>query len=73
MPADFTLIEAAQAAQTGVAVPRPMLATHETWVAGAQLRYAVAADPLRVVHVSVGTANTICAAMNASRENVLIC
>ena len=28
--------------------------------------------PAVMVHVSVGTANMICAAMNASRENVAI-
>ena len=73
---DFApLIEAyAQAAQTGVAVPRPMLATHENLAVAMAHGYGMLSRriPAVMVHVSVGTANTICAAMNASRENVAI-
>src|SRR6478735_1814001 len=55
---DFApIIEAyAEAAQKGVTVPRPILAPHE--------------NPAVMVHVSVGTANMVCPAMNAARENV---
>src|SRR5215831_11806145 len=73
---DFApLIEAyAQAAQRGVAVPRPMLATHENLAVAMAHGYGMLSRriPAVMVHVSVGTANTICAAMNASRENVAI-
>jgi acetolactate synthase-1/2/3 large subunit len=73
---DFApLIEAyAQAAQTGAAVPRPVLATHENLAVTMAHGYAMLSRriPAVMVHVSVGTANMICAAMNASRENVAI-
>src|SRR5262249_1309462 len=73
---DFApLIEAfAQAAQTGGAAPRPMLATHENLAVSMAHGYAMVSRriPAVMVHVSVGTANTVCAAMNAARENVAI-
>ena len=73
---DFApLIEAyAQAAQTGGAVPRPILATHENLAVSMAHGYAMVSRriPAVMVHVSVGTANTICAALNAARENVAI-
>src|SRR5215469_1959380 len=73
---DFApLIEAyARAAQTSVAVPRPMLATHENLAVAMAHGYGMLSRriPAVMVHVSVGTANMICAAMNASRENVAI-
>src|SRR5919198_6233349 len=73
---DFApLIEAyAEAAQTGVSVPRPILATHENLAVSMAHGYGMVSRriPAVMVHVSVGTANTICAAMNASRENVAI-
>jgi acetolactate synthase I/II/III large subunit len=73
---DFApLIEAyAAAAQTGVAVPRPMLATHENLAVSMAHGYGMVSRriPAVMVHVSVGTANMICAAMNAARENVAI-
>src|SRR5712691_3694071 len=73
---DFApLIEAySQAAQTGVAVPRPILATHENLAVAMAHGYAMVSRriPAVMVHVSVGTANMICAAMNAARENVAI-
>jgi acetolactate synthase I/II/III large subunit len=73
---DFApLIEAyAQAAQTGGAVPRPMLATHENLAVTMAHGYGMVSRriPAVMVHVSVGTANTICAALNAARENVAI-
>jgi acetolactate synthase-1/2/3 large subunit len=71
---DFApLIEAyAGAAQTGVAVPRPILATHENLAVAMAHGYGMLSRriPAVMVHVSVGTANMICAAMNAARENV---
>jgi acetolactate synthase-1/2/3 large subunit len=73
---DFApLIEAySQAAQTGVPVPRPILATHENLAVSMAHGYGMVSRriPAVMVHVSVGTANMICAAMNASRENVAI-
>src|SRR5215470_14485470 len=73
---DFApLIDAfAQAAQTGGAAPRPMLATHENLAVSMAHGYAMVSRriPAVMVHVSVGTANTVCAAMNAARENVAI-
>src|ERR1700674_3509061 len=73
---DFApLIEAyAVAAQTGVAVPRPMLATHENLAVSMAHGYGMVSRriPAVMVHVSVGTANMVCAAMNAARENVAI-
>jgi acetolactate synthase-1/2/3 large subunit len=73
---DFApLIEAyAQAAETGVAVPRPVLATHENLAVTMAHGYGMVSRriPAVMVHVSVGTANMICAAMNAARENVAI-
>src|ERR1700704_3116588 len=73
---DFApLIEAySQAAQTGVAVPRPILAAHENLAVSMAHGYGMLSrrNPAVMVHVSVGTANMICAAMNAARENVAI-
>jgi acetolactate synthase I/II/III large subunit len=73
---DFApLIEAyAQAAQDGIAVPRPILATHENLAVAMAHGYAMVSRriPAVMAHVSVGTANMICAAMNAARENVAI-
>src|ERR1700730_1473187 len=73
---DFApLIEAyARSAQTGVAVPRPMLATHENLAVSMAHGYGMVSRriPAVMVHVSVGTANMICAALNAARENVAI-
>ena len=73
---DFApLIEAyAQAAQTGTAVPRPILATHENLAVAMAHGYGMVSRriPAVMVHVSVGTANMVCAALNAARENVAI-
>ena len=73
---DFApLIEAyAQAAQTGNSVPRPILATHENLAVSMAHGYAMLSRriPVVMVHVSVGTANMVCAAINAARENVAI-
>jgi acetolactate synthase-1/2/3 large subunit len=71
---DFApVIEAyVQAAQRGVPVPRPILAAHENLAVAMAHGYAMIARkvPAVMVHVSVGTANMACAAMNAARENV---
>src|ERR1700680_266282 len=73
---DFApLIEAyAAAAQTGIAVPRPILATHENLAVAMAHGYGMVSRriPAVMAHVSVGTANMICAALNAARENVAI-
>ena len=73
---DFApIIEAyAEAMQNGTPVPRPILAAHENTAVTMAHGYAMLSRkmPAVMVHVSVGTANMICAAMNASRENVAI-
>ena len=73
---DFTpIIEAyARIAQSGVAVPRPIVATHENLAVTMAHGYGMVSRriPAVMAHVSVGTANMICAAMNAARENVAI-
>src|ERR1700739_4684867 len=73
---DFApLIEAyAQVSQTGGAAPRPMLATHENLAVTMSHGYAMVSRriPAVMVHVSVGTANMVCGAINAARENVAI-
>src|SRR5262245_15773467 len=73
---DFTpIIEAyARTTQSGVAVPRPIVATHENLAVTMAHGYGMVSRriPAVMAHVSVGTANMICAAMNAARENVAI-
>ena len=73
---DFTpIIEAyARMAQSGVAAPRPIVATHENLAVTMAHGYGMVSRriPAVMAHVSVGTANMICAALNAARENVAI-
>src|SRR5262245_14614797 len=73
---DFTpIIEAyARKAQSGAVFPRPILATHENVAVTMAHGYGMVSRriPAVMAHVSVGTANMICAAMNAARENVAI-
>jgi acetolactate synthase-1/2/3 large subunit len=73
---DFTpIIEAyAGMAQSGEAFPRPIVATHENLAVTMAHGYGMVSRriPAVMAHVSVGTANMICAAMNAARENVAI-
>src|SRR5580704_15854397 len=73
---DFApIVEAyAEAARTGAPAPQPMLAAHENLAVSMAHGYAMVSRriPAVMVHVSVGTANMICAAMNAARENVAI-
>ena len=54
--------------------PEPILATHENLAIGmAHGAYLVTGKPQAVmVHVSVGTANTICGLMNAARDRIPI-
>ncbi len=71
---DFApLVEAfAKAARTGRAVPQPVLATHENLAFSMAHGYAMVSRrvPAVMVHVSVGTANGICGALNAARDNI---
>jgi len=73
---DFApIVEAyAEAEQQGTKVPAPILATHENLAVSMAHGYAMVTRkiPAVMVHVSVGTANMICGAMNAARENVAI-
>jgi acetolactate synthase-1/2/3 large subunit len=73
---DFApIVEAyAEAAQNGMPVPRPILAAHENIAVSMAHGYAMLSRkvPAVMVHVSVGTANMICPAMNAARENVAL-
>jgi acetolactate synthase I/II/III large subunit len=71
---DFApLVEAfAKAARTGMPVPKPVIATHENLALSMAHGWAMVTGrvPAVMVHVSVGTANGVCAAFNAARENV---
>src|SRR5690242_19630606 len=71
---DFApLVEAfAKSARTGTPVPKPVLATHENLAFSMAHGYAMVSRrvPAVMVHVSVGTANGVCGALNAARENV---
>src|SRR5262244_2563254 len=73
---DFApIIEAyAEAEQKGTRVPQPILATHENLAVTMAHGYAMVSRkiPAVMVHVSVGTANMVCAAMNAARENIAV-
>jgi acetolactate synthase-1/2/3 large subunit len=73
---DFApIIEAlANAEAMGRPVPRPMIALHENLAMSMAHGYAMVSGriPAVMVHVSVGTANAICSALNAARENVPI-
>ncbi len=73
---DFApIVEAyAKAAHTGLAAPKPLIATHENVAISMAHGYAVASGkvPAVMVHVSVGTANALCGVFNAARENVPI-
>ncbi len=71
---DFApIVEAyVEAARSGTPVPRPILAAHENLAVSMAHGYAMLSRriPAVMAHVSVGTANMLCAAMNAARENV---
>jgi acetolactate synthase-1/2/3 large subunit len=73
---DFApIVEAyAEAEQHGTKVPAPMLAAHENLAVAMAHGYGMVTRkiPAVMVHVSVGTANMVCGAMNAARENVAI-
>jgi acetolactate synthase I/II/III large subunit len=71
---DFApLVEAyAKAARTGAKVPVPLIATHENLALAMAHGWAMTTRrvPAVMLHVSVGTANGICGAMNAARDNI---
>lgn len=71
---DFApLIEAyASRPDADVAYPQPVVATHENLAAGmAHGAYLATGRPQAAMfHVSVGTANAVCAAINAARDNI---
>src|SRR6266545_3432086 len=73
---DFApIVEAyAKAAHSGLAAPKPLLATHENLAMSMAHGYAAASGrvPAVMVHVTVGTANALCGVLNAARENVPI-
>jgi acetolactate synthase-1/2/3 large subunit len=73
---DFApVIEAlANAEAAGRAAPKPIIAVHETLAMSMAHGYHMVSGriPSVMVHVSVGTANALCGAVNASRENVPI-
>ena len=73
---DFApLVEAfAKSARTGAAAPQPVIATHENLALSMAHGWAMVTGrvPAVMVHVSVGTANGVCGALNAARENVPI-
>ncbi|MFO1162053.1 MAG: thiamine pyrophosphate-requiring protein [Reyranellaceae bacterium] len=62
----------AKASLSGTPTPTPITATHENLALSMAHGYAVVSGklPAVMVHVSVGTANGVCAIMNAARENV---
>jgi acetolactate synthase I/II/III large subunit len=73
---DFApLVEAfAKAARTGTPAPKPVLAAHENLALSMAHGWAMVTGrvPAVMVHVSVGTANGVCAVFNAARDNVPI-
>ena len=73
---DFApIVEAyAKSAHSGLAAPKPLIATHENVAISMAHGYAIASGkvPAVMVHVSVGTANALCGVFNAARENVPI-
>ena len=73
---DFApLVEAyAKFARTGTKAPQPLLATHENLAFSMAHGWAMVTGkvPAVMVHVSVGTANALCGALNAAREFVPI-
>lgn len=69
------IVEAlAHAKAVGLPAPVPMLAVHENLAVSMAHGYAMVSGrvPAVMVHVSVGTANAVCGALNAARENVPI-
>jgi acetolactate synthase I/II/III large subunit len=73
---DFApLVEAfAKSARSGAPAPQPVIATHENLAMSMAHGWAMVTGrvPAVMVHVSVGTANGVCGALNAARENVPI-
>ncbi|MGA9849812.1 MAG: thiamine pyrophosphate-binding protein, partial [Roseiarcus sp.] len=73
---DFApIIEAlASSDALGLRMPKPIIAVHEQLAMSMAHGYAMVSGrvPAVMVHVSVGTANGLCGALNAARENVPI-
>jgi len=73
---DFpSIIEAfSRASESGIELPTPIAVPHENLaIAMAHGYYQATGRPQAViVHVNVGTANTICGMLNASRDNIPI-
>lgn len=73
---DFaSVVEAyARLDESGLDFPTPIVATHENLAVGmAHGYYLIARTPQAVMcHVSVGSANAVCAIMNASRDQIPI-
>src|SRR5208282_1405911 len=67
-------LKVASVAAAGRPAPKPMIAVHENLAMAMAHGYAMVSGkvPAVMVHVSVGTANAICGALNAARENVPI-
>ncbi|MFI4995655.1 MAG: thiamine pyrophosphate-requiring protein [Hyphomicrobiales bacterium] len=69
------IVEALAAAEaSGSPAPKPIIAVHENLAMSMAHGYAMVSGriPAVMVHVNVGTANGICGAINAARENVPI-
>ncbi len=67
------IIEAyARAQESGLDFPQPVVCAHENLAVGMAHGYALACGRAQAVmlHVSVGTANALCALMNAARDQV---
>ncbi|WP_281301022.1 MULTISPECIES: thiamine pyrophosphate-requiring protein [unclassified Iodidimonas] len=73
---DFpAIIEAyARAPQSGLSLPQPILVPHENAAVSMAHGYYLGSGRMQaaMVHVSVGLANSLCALLNAARENVPI-
>ena len=67
------IIEAyARAAESGLDFPHPVVCAHENLAIGMAHGYTLATGRAQAVmlHVSVGTANAICALMNVARDQI---
>jgi acetolactate synthase I/II/III large subunit len=64
----------AKAEARGVPLPKPIIAAHENLAISMAHGFAMVSGraPAVMVHVSVGTANIVCGALNAARENIPI-
>jgi len=69
---DFASIVEAYAGRAGLEFPTPIVCPHENLAVGMAHGYALASGKPQavMVHVSVGTANCVCALLNAARDQV---